>query len=34
MGGGGNDAVKSTNTYDIQILSAGYQKPTKTEKSF
>jgi hypothetical protein len=32
MGGGGNDAVKSTNTYEIQILSAGYQKPAKTGK--
>ncbi len=32
MGGGGNDVVKSTNTNEIQILSAGYQKPAKTEK--
>ncbi len=32
MGGGGNDVVKSTNTYEIQILSAGYQKPAKTGK--
>jgi hypothetical protein len=34
MGGGGNDVVKSTNTYEIQILSAGYQKPGKTGKVF
>ncbi len=32
MGGGGNDAVKSTNINEIQILSAGYQKPAKTVK--
>ncbi len=32
MGGGGNDVVKSTNTNEIQILSAGYQKPAKTAK--
>jgi hypothetical protein len=30
LGGGGNDAVKSTNISEIQILSAGYQKPAKT----
>ncbi len=29
---GGNDAVKSTNINEIQILSAGYQKPAKTVK--
>jgi hypothetical protein len=34
MGGGGNDVVKSTNTYEIQILSAGYQKPAKTGKRY
>ncbi len=33
MGGGGNDAVKSTNINEIQILSAGYQKPAKTVKT-
>jgi hypothetical protein len=33
MGGGGNDVVKNTNTNEIQILSAGYQKPTKTGKN-
>jgi hypothetical protein len=32
LGGGGNDAVKSTNINEIQILSAGYQKPAKTVK--
>ncbi len=32
MGGGGNDAVKSTNINEIHILSAGYQKPAKTVK--
>jgi hypothetical protein len=30
LGGGGNDAVKSTNINEIQIISAGYQKPAKT----
>jgi hypothetical protein len=34
LGGGGNDAVKSTNINEIQILSAGYQKPAKTVKSY
>jgi hypothetical protein len=34
MGGGGNDVVKSTNTNEIQILSAGYQKPAKTGKKY
>jgi hypothetical protein len=29
LGGGGNDAVKNTNTNEIQILFAGYQKPAK-----
>ncbi len=33
MGGGGNHVVKSTNTYEIQIVSAGYQKPAKTGKN-
>jgi len=32
LGGGGNDVVKITNTNEIQILSAGYQKPAKTGK--
>ena len=32
MGGGGNDAVKNTNTNEIQILFAGYQKPAKLGK--
>jgi hypothetical protein len=32
LGGGGNNAVKSTNINEIQILSAGYQKPAKTVK--
>jgi hypothetical protein len=29
LGGGGNDAVKNTNTNEIQILFAGYHKPAK-----
>ena len=33
MGGGGNDAVKNTNTNEIQILFAGYHKPAKLGKS-
>jgi hypothetical protein len=33
LGGGGNDAVKSTNINEIQILSAGYQRPAKTVKT-
>jgi hypothetical protein len=32
LGGGGNDAVKNTNTNEIQILFAGYQKPAKLGK--
>jgi hypothetical protein len=34
LGGGGNDAVKNTNTNEIQILFAGYQKPAKLGKIF
>jgi hypothetical protein len=34
LGGGGNDAVKSTNTNEIQILFAGYHKPAKLGKMF
>jgi hypothetical protein len=34
LGGGGNDAVKNTNTNEIQILFAGYQKPAKLGKQF
>jgi hypothetical protein len=34
LGGGGNDAVKNTNTNEIQILFAGYQKPAKLEKIY
>jgi hypothetical protein len=34
LGGGGNDAVKNTNTNEIQILFAGYQKPAKLGKNF
>ena len=33
LGGGGNDAVKNTNTNEIQILFAGYQKPAKLGKN-
>jgi hypothetical protein len=33
LGGGGNDAVKNTNTNEIQILFAGYHKPAKLGKS-
>jgi hypothetical protein len=32
LGGGGNDAVKNTNTNEIQILFAGYHKPEKLGK--
>jgi hypothetical protein len=32
LGGGGNDAVKNTNTNEIQILFAGYHKPAKLGK--
>jgi hypothetical protein len=32
LGGGGKDAVKNTNTNEIQILFAGYQKPAKLGK--
>jgi hypothetical protein len=32
LGGGGNDVVKNTNTNEIQILFAGYQKPAKLGK--
>ncbi len=31
-GEGGNDAVKNTNTNEIQILFAGYEKPAKLGK--
>jgi hypothetical protein len=31
-GGGGNHAVKNTNTNEIQILFAGYHKPAKLVK--
>jgi hypothetical protein len=34
LGGGGNDAVKNTNTNEIQILFAGYHKPAKLGKNF
>jgi hypothetical protein len=34
LGGGGNDAVKNTNTNEIQILFTGYQKPAKLKKNF
>jgi hypothetical protein len=34
LGGGGNDAVKNTNTNEIQILFAGYHKPAKLGKLF
>jgi hypothetical protein len=33
LGGGGNDAVKNTNTNEIQILFAGYHKPAKLGNS-
>ncbi len=33
MGGGGNEAVKNTNTNEIQILFEGYHKPAKLGKS-
>jgi hypothetical protein len=33
LGGGGNDAVKNTNTNEIQILFAGYHEPAKLGKS-
>jgi hypothetical protein len=32
LGGGDNDAVKNTNTNEIQILFAGYHKPAKLGK--
>jgi hypothetical protein len=34
LGGGGNDAVKNTNTNEIQILFAGYHKPAKLGKYY
>jgi hypothetical protein len=34
LGGGGNDAVKNTNTNEIQILFAGYHKPAKLGNFF